>query len=102
MSPAEASKNPNKIIKTIMNGNYENENNLTKRQNKPKFKVGNRVRIYKYKTHFEKGLTHKWTPEIFKVSKVLLTSPPTYELVDLKGEEILGKFYSNQLTKTEF
>ena len=32
-----------------------------------KFKVGDRVRITKYKKHFEKGYTPKWSREIFVV-----------------------------------
>jgi uncharacterized membrane protein YfhO len=102
ISPNEASKNPEKIREIINDNNYENEANLTKRQNKPKFKVGDRVRIFKYKYHFEKGYTAKWTSELFKISKVLLTSPTTYEIVDLKGENILGTFYTSQLQKSEF
>jgi hypothetical protein len=100
VSPKDASDNPKKIHETVMNNNYENDDkNLG---DKPKFSVGNRVRIYRFKTHFEKGFTHKFTNEIFKVSKVLKTAPITYELVDLHGEPIVGKFYSNELIRTEF
>jgi len=73
---------------------------MRKQQLKPKFSVGNRVRIYRYKTHFEKGFTHKYTEEVFKISKILQTAPTTYELEDLKGEPILGKFYFNELIKS--
>jgi hypothetical protein len=101
-TPIEASEHPEKIKELIANNNYENENTMSKRQNKPKFKVGDRVRIYRYKLHFEHGFTHKYTEEIFKISKVLLTSPVTYELVDLHGEPIQGRFYTGELIKTEF
>jgi hypothetical protein len=102
LSPKEASENPDTLKQNINNSNYENEDTMTKRQLKPKFSVGNRVRIYRYKSHFEKGFTHKYTEEVFKIHKVLKTSPTTYELVDLKGEPIIGKFYSSELTRTEF
>jgi uncharacterized membrane protein YfhO len=102
MSPNEASKYPEKIKEIINDNNYENEINMTKRQNKPKFKVGDRVRIYKWKNHFEKSYTAKWTLEVFKISEVVPSSPTTYRIKDLSGEEIEGRFYSNQLQKTEF
>ena len=34
---------------------------------KPKFKVGYIVRIYRWKSHFEKGYTKRWTNELFKI-----------------------------------
>jgi hypothetical protein len=102
MSPIEASKYPAKIKETITNNNYENEDNMTKRQNKPKIKVGQKVIVYKWKNHFEKGYTAKWSTEVFKISRVLLTSPVTYEVKALDGEEILGRWYQNELQKSEF
>ena len=32
---------------------------------KPKFKVGDIVRIYRWKSHFEKGYPKRWTNELF-------------------------------------
>ena len=66
---------------------------------KPKFKVGDRVRIPKYKHKFKKGYERNWTSEIFVVDKVLNTNPITYELKDLQGEIIKGSFYENELQK---
>ena len=40
------------------------------RSKKPKYKEGNRVRLYKYKNKFEKGYKGYWTKEIFKISKI--------------------------------
>jgi hypothetical protein len=48
------------------------------------------------------SFTHKYTNEIFNVSKVLKTAPVTYEIVDLSDEPIVGKFYSSQLVRSEF
>ena len=55
----------------------------------PKFKVGDHVRISKYKNIFAKGYTPTWIEEIFVVGKIKNTVPWTYEIVDLNGEEIL-------------
>ena len=60
----------------------------------PKFHVGNLVRIYKYKTHFEKGYETNFTKEVFKVIGVLHTIPITYKIEALDGEEIQGSFLS--------
>jgi len=63
---------------------------------KPKFKIGDRVRITKKKTMFEKGYTPKWTKEVFTVSKIQYTDPPTYKIKDYYNEEIAGTFYEQE------
>jgi len=64
----------------------------------PKFALGDRVRISKYKRQvFDKGYTRKWTEEIFAIDKVLPTKPVTYGIVDLMGESIKGSFYEQEL-----
>ena len=44
---------------------------------KPKFSIGDRVRISKKKKTFEKGYTTRWTEEIFTIVEVKRTSPVT-------------------------
>ena len=56
----------------------------------PKFKVGDNVRISKYKNIFAKGYTPNWSEEVFLVSKTKNTVPWTYVVNDLSGEEITG------------
>ena len=51
----------------------------------PKFKVGDRARISKYKNIFAKGYTPNWSEEVIN---------------DLNGEEITGTFYEKELQKT--
>ena len=41
----------------------------------PKFKVGNHVRISKYRNIFAKGYTPNWSEEIFVVRKIKDTVP---------------------------
>ena len=41
----------------------------------PKFKVGDRVRISKYKNIFAKGYTTNWSEEVFVIKKVKNTVP---------------------------
>lgn len=72
-----------------------------RRRKKPKFAVGDRVRVSKYKHVFEKGYTPNWTVEIFTVVKVLLTRPYTYILKDYQNTEIAGGFYEEELLKVK-
>ena len=66
----------------------------------PKFKVGDYVRISKYKNIFAKGYTPNWFEEVFVIKKVKNTVPWTYVINDLNGEEIIGTFYEKELQKT--
>ena len=59
----------------------------------PKFKVGDHVRISKYKNIFAKGYTPNWSEEVFVIKKVKNTVPWTYVINDLNGEEIIETFY---------
>ena len=69
-------------------------------ENDPKFKVGNYVRISKYKNTFAKGYAQNWSEEVFSVSKIKSTVPWTSVISDLNGEPITGSFYEKQLQKT--
>ena len=66
----------------------------------PKFKVGDNVRISKYKNIFAKGYTPNWSEEVFVVSKIKNTVSWTYVVSDLNGEEITGSFCEKELQKT--
>ena len=52
----------------------------------PKFKVGDHVRICKYKNNFAKGYTPNWSEEVFVASKIKNTVRSTYVINDLNGE----------------
>ena len=64
----------------------------------PKFKVGDHVRISKYKNIFAKGYMPNWSEEVFVIKKVKNTVLWTV-INDLNGEEITGKFYEKELQK---
>ena len=66
----------------------------------PKFKVGDRVRISKYKNIFAKGYMPNWSEEVFVIKKVKNTVPRTYVINDINGQEIIGAFYEKELQKT--
>ena len=51
----------------------------------PKFKVGDHVRISKYKKHSAKGDTPNWSEEVFVIKEIKNTVPWTYAINDLNG-----------------
>ena len=63
----------------------------------PKFKVGDHVRISKYKNTFAKRYMPNWSEEVFIIRKIKNTVPWTYVINDLNGEEIIGTFYEKEL-----
>ena len=64
-----------------------------------KFKVGDHVRISKYRNIFAKGYSANWSEEIFVIKKIKNTVPWTYVINDLNDEEIIGTFYEKELQK---
>ena len=96
MTPNEASKKENEE-KVFVNlyGNL-----IYWKPKKPKFTIGDKVRISKYKRRiFDKGYTPNWTEEVFVVDKVLPTKPVTYEIVDSMGEELRDLFMKKNFKK---
>lgn len=101
VKPIDAFRNP-EIIK------QQKESKL--KIKKPNFKIGDRVRIYRYKTEFEKGYTTRWSKEIFIISNIRNTNPITYFVKDLNDDLISvpsdstkgASFYKEQLQKTKF
>ncbi len=92
-TPKLASKDPS-LVKMDTEPNAK--------RTKPRFKVNDRVRIFKWKDKFEKGYKGYWSKEIFKIKEVKNTSPITYKIEDLDNEEIHGSFYNNELQRSWF
>lgn len=96
MTPSEASKQENE---SHVYANLYSD--LISKQYPPKFSVGDKVRISKYKRKvFDKGFTPNWSEEIFVVERVVNTNPITYKLADTQGESITGSFYQQELKIT--
>ena len=75
---------------------------MNENESKLKFKIGDRVRISKYKRKtFDKGYTPNYTEEIFTVDKIQYNNPITYKLKDLNDEELKGSFYEPELLKAK-
>ena len=65
-----------------------------------RYKVGDRVRISKFKNIFAKEYTPNCSKEIFIFDKINDIVPYTYNLKDLNDEEIIGSFYDKELQNT--
>ncbi|XP_033214043.1 uncharacterized protein LOC117171100 [Belonocnema kinseyi] len=86
------------VLPTLIS-TYNNTKLRNISRTRPKFKVGDRVRVRKHKHVFEKGYTPNWTTEVFTVDRIMLTSPVTYKLKDYQDQPIADGFYEQELLK---
>jgi hypothetical protein len=94
MNPVEASKPGNSLAVWFnIYGAY-----LNAKYDTPKYKVGQTVRISKYRSIFEKGYLPTYTEEVFKITEVKIGMPTVYKLEDMKGEDLTGIFYEVELS----
>ena len=70
------------------------------KRKRPKYKIGQTVRISIMKGKFDRGFTQQFKEEIFKIKSIFTRLPkPTYELETLEQDETLeGNFYESELT----
>lgn len=101
MAPAQV--NSTSIEKHLLNTvyNFREKDKLWKAKHKPKFKVGQIVRISRYRTLFSRSFHIQWSFELFSISRVNNNHvPTTYNLRDMNNQEIKGVFYEPELQKT--
>ena len=94
MKPIDASK---KINENIVRNNLYNFKITNK---KPKFSIGDRIRVSLLKNTFEKSYNSNWSEEIFIIDNIKTINVHYYFLKDLQGEKIDGMFYEQELLKT--
>lgn len=90
MSPIQVRKTDEPRLTSLCN---------TNEVKKPKFKIGDTVRLSKENLTFMKGYKQQFTDEIFTIVDIYTVNPPTYILQDAKLETILGKFYEPEMIK---
>jgi hypothetical protein len=64
-----------------------------------KYSVGDKVRIAMQRRPFHKGYLGEWSEEIFVITSRISTTPVTYKLNDLAGDQIKGRFYEPEIQK---
>lgn len=94
MAPIDVTKsNEKQILKRVYTRHHKIIHNN-------KFRVGDFVRVSKFKTIFDKGYTPNWSTEIFKIININQKFPVTYLLEDYQRNPIAGRFYEQELQKT--
>lgn len=93
IAPRDVTNENSDIIWRRLYGKYMNE-----KPGKPKFSISDIVRISRVKDTFEKGYSANFTRELFRIKKINMTVPITYSIQDMKGEDILGSFYTEELS----
>jgi Integrase core domain len=88
-----------KIMRRLFPTTTDNAATIPAVVKKPRYKVGDFVRVSKTKSVFEKGYTPNWSAEIFTVTKVRSTNPTTYLLEDFEKRPVKGGFYSHELQR---
>lgn len=97
MKPVEVDSTNEKLV---MKHIHKNRQHYSTKDKKQLFKVGDKVRISKYKKIFDKGYLPNWTNEIFSIHSVEPTLPVTYTLKDYRNQLLKGKFYDKEIRKT--
>ena len=73
-------------------------NNSLKLVQKPKFYVGDYVRIAKTELPFRKGYKQIFTDKVFEIVAIHKVNPPTYSLIDAEKEENSWKVSETELS----
>ena len=73
----------------------------SKKFKKSYFKIGDKIRISKYRTIFDKSYKGNWSEELFIINNIQPTTPITYKIKDLLGEDIEGSFYKQELQNAD-
>ena len=97
MSPLEAEKlkNEKEVRRNLFK--FFNKNSRKKPQ-KQKFKIGDKVRVWKYHRTFKRGYDSNFTDEYFTIYKVLKNLPVIrYQLKDYNGDVIVGNYFQEEL-----
>ena len=66
---------------------------------KPKFGIGDRVRVSKYDLLFRKRNKPQFTQEISEIVAIATIKPPIYTIKDEQEEVIRGKFCEKELIR---
>jgi hypothetical protein len=97
MSPNHASSKPEAAEKR-----WEELKKKVRKVGRPKYVVGDIVRVSRSKGVFEKGYDVSWSREQFTVVSVDVSrSPVVYHLKDRREEDIKGSFYAEELQKVK-
>lgn len=95
LSPNEINRMNEKFI-------YDKFYNRVRPIVKPKYKVGQYVRIAYGNEPFEKSYYAQFSPQIYKIAKINYKYPNVYKLTDIDGKLLPQSFYQEQLNPTKY
>ena len=100
-TPVEASSEARES--TVYHNLYGTNNRLSRQQNyirneKPVYKIGDKVRITRYRTKMDRGYHAKFLDEIYEIIEVVDSQPITYRVKDYNGDPVVGSFYKQELS----
>lgn len=94
-TPAQVVSGPEEQVEV-----WQEQNPAKEQSSRPRFQVGDRVRLALQKGPFKKGYVPNWTEEVFHVKEVrTFTQPITYKVEDEQGELLEGSFYTEELQR---
>lgn len=98
MTPLEAEKDENQPkLQVLYQMKYVKAGEKVK---KPKYKIGDSVRIWKDRGQFHRGYMEDYTREYFTIVKVLNNLPvPRYKIKEQNGENVIGSFFEDELVE---
>lgn len=99
MRPVDINEKNATMVWNKVYGEYQDQQKPS--YSKAKFRHGDKVRISKEKTAFEKSYLPNYTHEVYEVEGVKQTNPHVYDLTTSEGEPIAGRFYDQELVRTQ-
>ena len=98
MTPEQAHKLDEEGIQKLWIHQYSD---IKPNKHEPKFKIGDIVRVNLAKDTFKKSYEGNFSQTLYRITKQLNTTPWTYNIETLDGEEVEGGFYELELLKSE-
>ena len=77
------------------------EGSKTTKKKRPRFRVGDRVRLNKKHRTFQKSYLPGWTEKVFVVQRVKPGRVPTYKIQEWDQTPVSGTFYEQDLQKVQ-
>ena len=102
VTPVEAEDPVNHLkVLDMLNEHYSD---IVEKRKKPKFEVGNTVRVAKLKSKFHRSYNAQQNEELYEIMRINQDMPiPLYYLKSLEElDDIEGGFYANELTLVNF
>ena len=96
MKPSEVNEKNEKIVYNNLYGDDEDINNNFIQYT---FNIGDYVRRVLKKNLFDKGYTQNWSSEIFIISMLNPTNPPTYNIKSTENISMPHLYYKEELQK---